>query len=219
MGGMISILLCGGYPIGSPNWYSTTSGPDIDPGDRAHRRLRRRIADRVQRYERSCGLLSRHYPAMRNIPDAQLVEQVKWSVKPAANGKLTWKMDPQIRKPVRGGLRRARPTCGCPSRASRRRYWWCAAPRATSSRPHGRANEIGGAKCRIGGSSGRRPRANPDGTRGARRNHKLPRRLGFATNRFPRRVALAIWRPSSAVLAPGLRESRAARVRCYADFC
>ena len=46
-----------------------------------------------------------HYPAMRNIPDAQLVEQVKWSVKPADNGKLTWKMDPQVRKPMRTAAR------------------------------------------------------------------------------------------------------------------
>ncbi len=30
---------------------------------------------------------------------------MKWTVKPAGNGKLAWKMDPQIRKPIRTAAR------------------------------------------------------------------------------------------------------------------
>lgn len=106
MGGMISILFAGGYPHRVAKVVLNDIGPDIDPVGLA------RITSYVGESPSEFGNLTEvaayyrtYYPAMSNIPEAELVEQVKWSVKPADKGKLTWKMDPQIRKPPRTAAR------------------------------------------------------------------------------------------------------------------
>src|SRR5262249_10487036 len=99
MGGMISILFAGGYPHRVAKVILNDIGPDIDPVGIA------RITGYVGESPSELDSLSEvaayyraNYPTMSNIPEVDLLEQVKWSVKPTPGGKLTWKMDPQIRK-------------------------------------------------------------------------------------------------------------------------
>jgi len=115
MGGMISILYAGGYPDRVAKLVLNDIGPDLDPVGIA------RIGSYVGEAPTEFGDLKEvaayyreHYPQMRKIPEAQLIEQVKWAMKPAANGKLTWKMDPQIRKPVRGATAARQPDMWVP---------------------------------------------------------------------------------------------------------
>jgi pimeloyl-ACP methyl ester carboxylesterase len=106
MGGMISILFAGGYPERVAKLVLNDIGPDIDPAGLA--RIGSYVGEAPTEFADLHAVAEyyrEHYPQMRKIPEAQLLEQVKWSVKPGANGKLTWKMDPQVRKPVRGTVR------------------------------------------------------------------------------------------------------------------
>jgi pimeloyl-ACP methyl ester carboxylesterase len=104
MGGMISILFAGSYPDRVERMVLNDIGPDVDPKGIA--RIGSYVGDAPTEFAdlTEVGAYYReHYPPMRNLPEQQLLEQVKWSVKPAPGGKLTWKMDPQVRKPIRGG--------------------------------------------------------------------------------------------------------------------
>jgi pimeloyl-ACP methyl ester carboxylesterase len=104
MGGMISILFAGSYPDRVERMVLNDIGPDVDPKGIA--RISGYVGEAPAEFADlgEVGAYYReHYPPMRNLPEQQLLEQVKWSVKPAPNGKLTWKMDPQVRKPIRGG--------------------------------------------------------------------------------------------------------------------
>jgi len=106
MGGMISILFAGGYPHRVEKVILNDIGPDVDPAGIA--RIQSYVGESPNEFnnlQEVAAYYRENYPAMRNIPEATLVEQVKWSVKPAENGKLTWKMDPQIRRPMRTAAR------------------------------------------------------------------------------------------------------------------
>jgi pimeloyl-ACP methyl ester carboxylesterase len=106
MGGMISILFAGGYPHRVEKLILNDIGPDVDPVGIA--RISSYVGESPTEFnnlKEVADYYRANYPAMRNIPESELVEQVKWSVKPADSGKLTWKMDPQIRKPMRTAAR------------------------------------------------------------------------------------------------------------------
>jgi pimeloyl-ACP methyl ester carboxylesterase len=106
MGGMISILFAGGYPHRIEKLILNDIGPDIDPAGIA--RIGSYVGEAPAEFnnlQEVAAYYREHYPPMRNIPEPHLVEQVQWSVKPADHGKLTWKMDPQIRKPMRTAAR------------------------------------------------------------------------------------------------------------------
>jgi len=106
MGGLISILFAGGYPHRVEKLILNDIGPDIDPVGIA--RIGSYVGEAPTEFDNLkevAAYYREHYPPMRNIPEPELIEQVKWSVKPAENGKLTWKMDPQIRKPMRTAAR------------------------------------------------------------------------------------------------------------------
>lgn len=106
MGGMISMLFAGGYPPRVEKLVLNDIGPDIDPVGIA--RIGSYVGESPTEFNNLpevAAYYRANYPAMRNIPEQQLLEQVKWSVKPTDNGKLTWKMDPQIRKPMRTAAR------------------------------------------------------------------------------------------------------------------
>ena len=106
MGGMISILFAGGYPHRVEKVILNDIGPDVDPVGIA--RISSYVGESPTEFDNLKEVAAydrEHYPQMRNIPEPELIEQVKWSVKPAASGKLTWKMDPQIRKPMRTAAR------------------------------------------------------------------------------------------------------------------
>jgi pimeloyl-ACP methyl ester carboxylesterase len=104
MGGVISMMYAGGWPERVERMVLNDIGPEIDPAGGA------RIAgyvgvapekfanlDDVAEYYRE------NYPAMANMAPEQLREAVRWSVKPGPDGALVWKMDPAIRRPLRGG--------------------------------------------------------------------------------------------------------------------
>ena len=106
MGGMISILFAGGYPHRVEKVVLNDIGPDIDPIGIA--RIGSYVGESPTEFDslqEVADYYRANYPAMGSIPEPQLIEQVKWSVKPSENGKLTWKMDPQIRKPMRTAAR------------------------------------------------------------------------------------------------------------------
>ncbi len=106
MGGMISILFAGGYPHRVERLVLNDIGPDIDLVGIA--RIGSYVGEAPTEFDNLkevAAYYREHYPPMRNIPEPELIEQVKWSVKPTENGKLTWKMDPQIRKPMRTAAR------------------------------------------------------------------------------------------------------------------
>ena len=104
MGGVISMMFAGGYPEAVAHLVLNDIGPDIDPAG-----LMRIVAYVSQAPERfknpaAVGAYYRQtYPPAARLSDAELDEWVRWSVKPAGDGGLTWKMDPAIRRPPRGG--------------------------------------------------------------------------------------------------------------------
>ncbi len=106
MGGMISILFAGGYPHRVEKLILNDIGPDIDPVGIA--RIGSYVGESPSEFnnlKEVADYYRANYPAMQNIAEADLIEQVKWSVKPTDSGKLTWKMDPQIRRPMRTAAR------------------------------------------------------------------------------------------------------------------
>ena len=106
MGGMISILFAGGYPHRVEKLILNDIGPDVDPVGIA--RIGSYVGESPTEFndlKEVAAYYWANYPAMSKIPEPQLIEQVKWSVKPTDNGKFTWKMDPQIRKPLRTAQR------------------------------------------------------------------------------------------------------------------
>jgi len=109
MGGVISMMFAGGWPDRVERLVLNDIGPEIDPAGSA------RIASYVSESPDSFANLDevaeyyrKNYPAMARMGRSELREMVKWSVKPDAGGGLTWKMDPAIRRPIRGGASQQR---------------------------------------------------------------------------------------------------------------
>ena len=106
MGGMISMLFAGGYPHRVEKLVLNDIGPDVDPVGIA--RITSYVGESPTEFsdlKEVAAYYRANYPAMRNTPEDDLIEQVKWSVKSTDSGKLTWKMDPQVRKPMRTAAR------------------------------------------------------------------------------------------------------------------
>jgi pimeloyl-ACP methyl ester carboxylesterase len=105
MGGIISIMYAGGWPDRVERLVLNDIGPEIDPVGAA--RIAAYIGtapDSFKNLSEVVAYYKANYPAMANVPDDILAEQVKWSVKPGPNrdGSLIWKIDPNIRRPLRG---------------------------------------------------------------------------------------------------------------------
>lgn len=109
MGGIISIMYAGGWPDRVQRVVLNDIGPEIDPAGVA--RISNYVGearDRFKEIGEVAEFYRSNYPAMARMPEAELREAVKWSVKPASDGLLTWKMDPAIRRPLRGGASQQR---------------------------------------------------------------------------------------------------------------
>jgi pimeloyl-ACP methyl ester carboxylesterase len=81
-------------------------GPDIDPVGIA--RITSYVGESPTEFANLpevAAYYRENYPPMRKMTESDLLEWVKWTVKLTDNGKLTWKMDPQIRKPLRTAQR------------------------------------------------------------------------------------------------------------------
>lgn len=110
MGGMISILFAGGHPDRVERLILNDIGPDLDP--RGLQRIMDYVGEAPSEFKglREVEAYYREvYPPARNLTDAELGEWAKWSVKQGASGRLVWKMDPQVRKPLRRGGSASRP--------------------------------------------------------------------------------------------------------------
>ena len=104
MGGIISMMFAGGYPESVERLVLNDIGPDIDPAGLM--RILAYVVDAPDHFADMAEVLAYYrttYPPAANLSDAALTEWVRWSVKPAEGNGLTWKMDPAIRQPPRGG--------------------------------------------------------------------------------------------------------------------
>jgi esterase len=103
MGGIISMMYAGGWPDRVERLVLNDIGPEVDPAGAT--RIASYFASAPERFK-DLGEVVKYYkanyPTMAKVPDQILAEQVKWSVKPDGNGSLMWKIDPNIRRPLRG---------------------------------------------------------------------------------------------------------------------
>ena len=109
MGGIISIMYAGGWPERVERLVINDIGCEIDPVGMA--RIASYVGEAPERFENLGEVVAyykQHYPQMAKLPDDVVAEQVKWSVKPGVNGGLVWKMDPNIRRPLRGATAQQR---------------------------------------------------------------------------------------------------------------
>ena len=104
MGGVISMMFAGGYPEAVERLVLNDIGPEIDPAGLM--RIMAYVAQAPERFKDMAEVRAYYrqtYPPAVTLSDEALTEWVLWSVKPAADSALTWKMDPAIRRPPRGG--------------------------------------------------------------------------------------------------------------------
>ncbi len=109
MGGTISMMYAGGWSNRVEKLVLNDIGPDVDPGGAA--RITSYFGEAPQRFADIAEVAAYYranYPALAKVPEDALREQVKWSVKPAPDGGLAWKLDPAIRRPIRGGTAQQR---------------------------------------------------------------------------------------------------------------
>jgi pimeloyl-ACP methyl ester carboxylesterase len=104
MGGTIAMLYAGGYPERVERLVLNDIGPEVDPDGVA------RITDYMTTAPASFANLGevaayyrQNYPALRVAPQDELLEFVKWAVRPAPAGGFEWKLDPAIRNLRRSG--------------------------------------------------------------------------------------------------------------------
>jgi pimeloyl-ACP methyl ester carboxylesterase len=104
MGGIISMMFAGGYPEVVERLVLNDIGPEVSPA--GLQRIVSYVGEAPQRFDdlAAVGAYYREtYPPAAKLGEDELIEWVRWSVKPAEGGGLTWKMDPAIRRTPRGG--------------------------------------------------------------------------------------------------------------------
>jgi len=103
MGGIISIMYAGGWPDRVERLVLNDIGPEIDPAGAARITAYFGSApDRFNDLSEVVAYYKANYPALAKLPDDIVAEHVKWSVKSDGDGGLKWKIDPNIRRPLRG---------------------------------------------------------------------------------------------------------------------
>jgi pimeloyl-ACP methyl ester carboxylesterase len=109
MGGMISMMYAGGWPERVERLVLNDIGCEVDPAGLA--RIASYVGEAPERFKDLGEVVKyykQNYPPMAKLADSVVAEQVKWSVKPAADGALAWKMDANVRRPLRGGTAQQR---------------------------------------------------------------------------------------------------------------
>lgn len=104
MGGIISMMFAGGYADRVERVVLNDIGPEISPA--GLQRIVAYVGGAPERFDDLAAVAAYYretYPPAAKLGEAELAEWVRWSVKPAAGGGLTWKMDPAVRRPPRGG--------------------------------------------------------------------------------------------------------------------
>ncbi len=104
MGGIISMIFAGGYPERVERLVLNDIGPEIDPAGL------KRITDyfttarnEFNNLDEVAAYYRENYPFLRDTPQGELIEFVRWAVKPDGRGKLIWKIDPAVRNIPRTG--------------------------------------------------------------------------------------------------------------------
>jgi pimeloyl-ACP methyl ester carboxylesterase len=103
MGGIISMTYAGGWPERVERLVLNDIGCEIDLAGVA--RIANYVGDAPERFEDIGEVVKyyrENYPPMAKLAESVVADQVKWSVKPGAAGGLEWKMDPNVRRPLRG---------------------------------------------------------------------------------------------------------------------
>jgi len=109
MGGMISMMYAGGWPERVERLVLNDIGCEIDPAGAV--RIASYVGEAPERFTDLGEVVKyykNNYPPMATLADSVVAEQVKWSVKPGAEGGLVWKMDANVRRPLRGGTAQQR---------------------------------------------------------------------------------------------------------------
>jgi esterase len=104
MGGIIAMMFAAGYPARVERLILNDIGAEIDPV--GLQRIIEYISKAPERFNDLGDVASYYrstYPPAAQLDESALLEWVRWSVRPADGGYLTWKMDPAIRRPPRGG--------------------------------------------------------------------------------------------------------------------
>jgi len=109
MGGIISMMYAGGWPERVERLVLNDIGCEIDESGVA--RIANYVGGAPERFENLGEVVKyykENYPPMAKLDDSIAAGQVKWSVKPGADGGLVWKMDSNVRRPLRGGTAQQR---------------------------------------------------------------------------------------------------------------
>ena len=104
MGGIVSMLFAGGYPQRVERLVLNDIGPEVDPA--GLKRITGYFTDAPFDFKDMAEVAAYYranYPFLAEAPEAELTEFVRWAVKPAADGRLTWKIDPAVRNIPRTG--------------------------------------------------------------------------------------------------------------------
>jgi pimeloyl-ACP methyl ester carboxylesterase len=107
MGGIISMMYAGGWPNRVERLLLNDIGPEINEAGAA--RIGNYVGNAPERFkdlDEVVAHFKQNYPAMARLASEVAREFVKWSVKPAPASGLMWKMDPNVRRPVRGTQQR-----------------------------------------------------------------------------------------------------------------
>ena len=103
MGGIISMIFAGGYPERVERLVLNDIGPEIDAA--GLKRITDYFTEAPTEFATMADVAAYYranYPFLSNASESELLEFVKWSVKPTPGG-LTWKIDPAIRNIPRTG--------------------------------------------------------------------------------------------------------------------
>ncbi|MDO8430769.1 MAG: alpha/beta hydrolase [Candidatus Binatus sp.] len=109
MGGVIAMMFAGGWPERAERVVLNDIGPDIDIAGAT--RIANYVGVAPERFDNLDEVVQYYrdnYPPMAKMPLAAVRDLVQWSVKPTAGGGLAWKMDPNLRRPLRGGTAQQR---------------------------------------------------------------------------------------------------------------
>ena len=102
MGGMISMTFAVLYPAKVERIVLNDIGPEIDPT--GLKRIMDYVIEPHQEFKNIAEVVTYYraiYPPIAKHPDEDVIEWVRWSVKPTDRGTLTWKMDPAVRQALR----------------------------------------------------------------------------------------------------------------------
>ncbi|HEX3409853.1 MAG TPA: alpha/beta hydrolase [Candidatus Binataceae bacterium] len=104
MGGIISMIFAGGYPHRVDRLVLNDIGPEVDPA--GLKRITDYFTDAPTNFAdltEVAAYYRANYPFLANTPEPELIEFARWAVKPADDGRLTWKIDPAVRNIPRTG--------------------------------------------------------------------------------------------------------------------